>query len=692
MTERTTGIENEPLEFQEEWLSAYLDGELTSEQRSAVEARLQYDSNVQQMLLDLQKVRSLVAGLPEWPSAFGGLRDFQVPNKLDEAELSEPSAASEVLLKSAKPVKELKPLSENATFDAPQQHEIEEPASPPLKMQTSEEVLGLSQESEDSTGTAQEETEPATHEQADAPTEATSQHEHSDTPKDTSPESRGVADSLAAAYSSNADESVDAGEQSDWDERADEDTAVEGDDSELVVPARESVSYFSEDSKPSILPRMATAASLIAMLGLGYFLWEPIFGPLNLASRTDSSQAEDSLQEKLESSRPESDEKSPAAPGSTITKKSENFSSGETADASVDNRVFGMAGGGQLPFAEPQANMSPLEQPQLAQPSASAAASNSQMDKTALPSNGGVPPAMDSPKVQSRRMQSGLGGRGGRPREQSLGGGGGAGLPPAGMRSASVESAPASPGSAAPSMMKMENGFHLSESKEEATERAGPVMEMAPFENLPDRQLSEADSPENVPRLGGGLPTPPAKEGRAARGDQTTIAGLDLGILPQLHRQTKLVLGRYEVVSDGSWSLDQMKQGLLRLNNRRSQTGAPEAAIGKFEGTTELLLEQILEDASHQKLSSSLANRGRQQPVGEAAGSNFPEAITPSMDPAEKRVAPSKSILLFTHRAAAEKLLQSKSVSKATGQYLWVRSPNEQANPGDKVLLLLNPK
>ncbi|MEM7560171.1 MAG: hypothetical protein AAF394_13715, partial [Planctomycetota bacterium] len=221
MTERTTGIENEPLEFQEEWLSAYLDGELTLEQRSAVEARLQYDSNVQQMLLDLQKVRSLVAGLPEWPSAFGGLRDFQVPDKFDDAEPAEPPAAGEVLLKSAKPVEELEPLSENTTFDAPRQNDIEEPPSPPLKMQTSEEVLGISRETEDSavTETSQKETEPAAREESDYQAETTSQHEHLETPEETSPESGGAADSLVAAYSGDTAESVDADEQSDWDDR-----------------------------------------------------------------------------------------------------------------------------------------------------------------------------------------------------------------------------------------------------------------------------------------------------------------------------------------------------------------------------------------------------------------------------------------------------------------------------------------
>ena len=133
-----------------------------------------------------------------------------------------------------------------------------------------------------------------------------------------------------------------------------------------------------------------------------------------------------------------------------------------------------------------------------------------------------------------------------------------------------------------------------------------------------------------------------------------------------------------------------MKQGLLRLNNRRMQNGAPEAAIGKFKGTTELLLKQLLEDTTYKKLSRSLASRGTQQPVGEATNSDFAKGASVDLD--KESIAPVKSILLFTHRAAAEKLLQFKSVSEATGHYLWIRSPNGRETPGDKVLLLLNPK
>jgi anti-sigma factor RsiW len=54
------------LEFQEEWLSAYLDDELTEAQRQVVEQRLAIDPAAQATLEDLQRVRSMVAKLPSW--------------------------------------------------------------------------------------------------------------------------------------------------------------------------------------------------------------------------------------------------------------------------------------------------------------------------------------------------------------------------------------------------------------------------------------------------------------------------------------------------------------------------------------------------------------------------------------------------------------------------------------------------
>ncbi len=57
------------LEFQEEWLSAYLDDELTDEQRLVVEQRLAIDPAVQATLDDLRRVRTMVAKLPSWSGA-----------------------------------------------------------------------------------------------------------------------------------------------------------------------------------------------------------------------------------------------------------------------------------------------------------------------------------------------------------------------------------------------------------------------------------------------------------------------------------------------------------------------------------------------------------------------------------------------------------------------------------------------
>lgn len=52
--------------YQEAWLSAYLDDELTAEQREAVEQRLAADPSVRQTLADLERVRGLVQQLPAW--------------------------------------------------------------------------------------------------------------------------------------------------------------------------------------------------------------------------------------------------------------------------------------------------------------------------------------------------------------------------------------------------------------------------------------------------------------------------------------------------------------------------------------------------------------------------------------------------------------------------------------------------
>lgn len=53
-------------DYQEEWLSAYLDDELTPSQRAIVEQRLQTDQAAQLLFNDLSRIRGLVANLPEW--------------------------------------------------------------------------------------------------------------------------------------------------------------------------------------------------------------------------------------------------------------------------------------------------------------------------------------------------------------------------------------------------------------------------------------------------------------------------------------------------------------------------------------------------------------------------------------------------------------------------------------------------
>lgn len=66
MNNSHTGFNNEPDAFQEDWLSAYLDGELTAQQVLIVEQRLQTDENARSLLEDLKKIHGLVAQLPGW--------------------------------------------------------------------------------------------------------------------------------------------------------------------------------------------------------------------------------------------------------------------------------------------------------------------------------------------------------------------------------------------------------------------------------------------------------------------------------------------------------------------------------------------------------------------------------------------------------------------------------------------------
>lgn len=66
MSQPDMNPDNSATEYQEEWLSAYLDNELTEQQRALVEERIANDGAAQQLLEELKQVRSLVSQLPGW--------------------------------------------------------------------------------------------------------------------------------------------------------------------------------------------------------------------------------------------------------------------------------------------------------------------------------------------------------------------------------------------------------------------------------------------------------------------------------------------------------------------------------------------------------------------------------------------------------------------------------------------------
>ncbi len=59
-------LDQDPAEYSEEWLSAYIDDELTDVQRAIVEQRVASDSHAQRLLNELQHMRSLIGQLPSW--------------------------------------------------------------------------------------------------------------------------------------------------------------------------------------------------------------------------------------------------------------------------------------------------------------------------------------------------------------------------------------------------------------------------------------------------------------------------------------------------------------------------------------------------------------------------------------------------------------------------------------------------
>ncbi len=75
-------------DFHEEWLSAYLDGELSDEQVRVVRKRLENDPAACRMLQDLKEVRRMIACLPDWS---GKLPKFKInPTQAPNPEDTDP--------------------------------------------------------------------------------------------------------------------------------------------------------------------------------------------------------------------------------------------------------------------------------------------------------------------------------------------------------------------------------------------------------------------------------------------------------------------------------------------------------------------------------------------------------------------------------------------------------------------------
>ncbi len=76
-----------PSEYSEEWLSAYVDDELTAAQRAIVEHRIAVDAGTQRLLSELQHMRTLIGQLPQWS---GG--------QIDHARATQRATQSDLLL------------------------------------------------------------------------------------------------------------------------------------------------------------------------------------------------------------------------------------------------------------------------------------------------------------------------------------------------------------------------------------------------------------------------------------------------------------------------------------------------------------------------------------------------------------------------------------------------------------------
>lgn len=86
-------------DYTEEWLSAYIDDELSDAQRAIVEQRVASDSEAQRLLNELQHMRALIGQLPSWS---GGLIDHgRVTGGKPQSELSLHSESFEETLEQA---------------------------------------------------------------------------------------------------------------------------------------------------------------------------------------------------------------------------------------------------------------------------------------------------------------------------------------------------------------------------------------------------------------------------------------------------------------------------------------------------------------------------------------------------------------------------------------------------------------
>lgn len=75
----TRADDTDEFDYSEEWLSAYVDDELSTAQRAIVEQRVAVDAEAAVKLRDLQQIRSLVGNLPAWSGELKPTRfdDFQ---------------------------------------------------------------------------------------------------------------------------------------------------------------------------------------------------------------------------------------------------------------------------------------------------------------------------------------------------------------------------------------------------------------------------------------------------------------------------------------------------------------------------------------------------------------------------------------------------------------------------------------